>query len=147
MNKESKGVLNKPLGQKSKAVLLVLLIVAALVGLYIYNQYFTPPNTAPEIIYVYPGTQNYISDSSISALKYNKLIAGITDKDGDPLVVSFWLKEGNAWRGLVMFQGGNGTYIYNLPTPYLAMPPRTTPISWRIDVFDGHNMTSKVVDF
>jgi len=139
------------LGPKAKAGLLIIMIVLGLAGLYVYNQYYNPlKNTPPEIVYFYPGRSPFITNQATYPFKYDKLIASVIDKDGDNLIVTFWINENISspqWKGLTMFQGGNNTYICHLPTPYLPYPPRTRLMQWRVDVFDGHNVTSKVITF
>jgi hypothetical protein len=151
MSKSNKKSITNSMGPKTKAVVLIGIIILALIGLYYYqNIYKHDINNNPEIIYTYPSGSNpntYVSAGGVKPLNYISLIAGIIDKDGDPLMVSFWIKDNATapWRGLALLQGNNGTYIYELPKAISLMPPRNYAIQWRIDVSDGHNVTSRTM--
>lgn len=136
-----------------KVLIIIGILVAILVCWKVYQMggfddvnNILNPNSAPEIVYVYPGTEVYNSQlgSTTPIVTISELRAGIIDKDGDNLMVSFWVKHGSyPWDGIALFEGHNGTYVYKLPHVYTVPELVSGNYTWRIDVFDGKVTTSK----
>jgi len=108
----------------------------------------TNPNHAPEIVYAYPGMptiNNQLNSSYIPPdTKLTQLKAGIIDKDGDKITVTFWIKSSSMpWKGVALFEGYNNTYIYNLNPSYLISSLSINKYEWRIDATDGRDSVSK----
>jgi hypothetical protein len=143
-NHTSKGI---------KIILCVVLLVigAGVVTILDNNQRLDDivnPNHAPEIVYAYPGmpTVTNILDSSFlsSDTKLIQLRAGIVDKDGDKLTVTFWIHSSSTpWKGVALFEGYNNTYVFNLNPSYLITYLSANKYEWRIDASDGKDAVSK----
>jgi hypothetical protein len=100
-------------------------------------------NTAPEIEYAYTGQLPHW-DSTNHTNRSLQLRAGILDKNGDNLTITYWIKNNiTSWKGICAFEGNNGTYAYNLSMDSL-MPERLNSYKWRIDVTDGKAITSRI---
>jgi len=138
---------------KYKFLLIVAVVIIALCAWKVYDMggfedldNVMNPNTAPEIVYMYPGAPVYSSQLTAvdPVVVITELRAGVIDRDGDTLMVSFWIKHGTApWSGVALFEGNNGTYMYKLPRSYLIPELVSGNYTWRVDVFDGRVTTSK----
>ena len=152
-NKKAKqGLWEKASPLVKLLVIIAVIISAAAIYVAYQNNKFTDilnPNHAPEIIYAYPGlityTNQLTSDSVNTTLKILELRAGIIDKDGDKMTITFWIKNDiTPWKGIALFEGYNGTYMYKLQPPYLITALSAGKYMWRIDATDGKETTSRI---
>jgi hypothetical protein len=134
-----------------KAIIIVAILIAGLALITLYNKGsfngLINPNDAPEIVYAYPGYpvfSNQLSANSSTAVALSELRAGIIDKNGDKLTVTFWMRSNSGpWNGIALFEGYNGTYVYHLSPPYLITYLSLHRYEWRVDATDGIATTSR----
>jgi hypothetical protein len=132
-------------------VIALIVLVGAIVTIIDNNgrlEDITNPNHAPEIVYAYPGMPTITSqiDSAYIAsdTKLLQLKAGIIDRDGDKLTVTFWIKSSSMpWKGVALFEGYNNTYVHNLNPAYFITYLSSNKYEWRVDVTDGRDSASK----
>lgn len=134
---------------KGKRALIVIAIIGIMIGAYYvydknnFNDIFNP-NSAPEILYAFPGGTIYgntLTPGQAQERLVTELRAGITDDDGDLLSVTFWVANNTySWTGIGLFEGYNGTYICQLPT-WINLNDKS--YVWRVDVNDGIHKVSE----
>jgi len=135
-----------------KAIIIVALFIIGLAAVAVYDKggfdNIMSKNHSPEIVYAYPGMPIFNSQlTSVDAIptKLYDLRAGIVDKDGDKLTVTFWVRSSSdTWKGIALFEGFNGTYVHTFNPSYLIVFLNINKFEWRVDVSDGKITTSEI---